>query len=128
MSSCPSGVSGTQRSSIPRSAASMCHGTMLAWCSISVSTTTSPGPRLARPHAAAIRFIASVAFLVKMISSEPGALTNRATARRAFSYASVASPASRYELRLIGAYDRSRNSDIASITRRGFWLVLPESR
>ena len=41
-SSWPSSVSGTQRSSMPRSAASMCHGTMLAWCSIWVSTTTSP--------------------------------------------------------------------------------------
>ncbi len=47
----PSSSMGSQRSSMPRSAASMCHGTMLAWCSISVSTTTSPRPRWVRPQA-----------------------------------------------------------------------------
>ena len=45
-SSWPSSVSGTQRSSMPRSAARMCHGTMLAWCSICVSTTTSPAAQV----------------------------------------------------------------------------------
>ena len=55
------------------------------------------------PQDMAMRFIASVAFLVKTTSSADGALIKRATARRAPSYASVASPASRYELRLIGA-------------------------
>jgi hypothetical protein len=49
-SSWPSSVSGTQRSSMPFDWASMCHGTMLAWCSMCVSTTTSPSPRLAPPH------------------------------------------------------------------------------
>ena len=27
-----------------------CQGTMLAWCSICVISTASPGPRFARPH------------------------------------------------------------------------------
>ena len=57
-----------QRSSMPRSSASISHGTMLAWCSMSVSSTTSPRPRFARPHVAATRLIASVAFLVKITS------------------------------------------------------------
>ena len=78
-----------------RSAASMCHGTMLAWCSISVSTTTSPAARWARPHDWATRLSASVAFLVKTISSGWPALTKRATPWRAPSKASVASAASR---------------------------------
>ena len=82
-SSRPSAVSGIQRSSMPRSAASMCHGTTLAWCSMWVSTTTSPAPRLARPHAWATRLSASVAFFVNTISSAWPALTKRATLARA---------------------------------------------
>ena len=63
---------------------------MLAWCSISVITTASPGPRLAPPQERATRFMASVTFLVNTISSADGAFTNRATAARAVSMASVA--------------------------------------
>ena len=44
------GRRGIQRISKPFSAASWCHGTMLAWCSSWVSTTASPAPRLAAPH------------------------------------------------------------------------------
>ena len=61
-------MSGIQRSSTPRSGARMCHGTMLAWCSISVSTITSPSWRLARAQLYATRLIASVTFLVNTIS------------------------------------------------------------
>ena len=78
-SSRPSGVSGSQRISKPFSAASICQGTMLAWCSIWVSSTASPSPRLAPPHDRATRFIASVAFLVKTSSRSAGALTKRFT-------------------------------------------------
>ena len=85
---------GIQRSSMPFSAASMCHGTMLAWCSISEMTTASPGPRLAPPHDRAMRFIASVAFFVKMTSDADGALMKRATLARAPSIAAVARTAS----------------------------------
>ena len=35
---------------MPRSSRSISHGTRLAWCSISVSSTASPAWRLARPH------------------------------------------------------------------------------
>ena len=47
-SSWKSSVIGIQRSSTPRSSTRMCHGTTLAWCSISVMTTGSPGPRFFR--------------------------------------------------------------------------------
>ena len=56
-SSRPSGVSGSQRISKPFSAASICQGTMLAWCSIWVSSTASPSPRFAPPHDRATRFM-----------------------------------------------------------------------
>ena len=71
----------------------MCHGTMLAWCSISLSTIASAGPRFEPPHERATRFMASVAFLVKTISSALGAETNRATSARARSICSVAAAA-----------------------------------
>ena len=55
-----------------------CHGTKFEWCSSSVTTTTSPGPRLLRPHEYATRLIASVALRTKMISRTSGALMKRA--------------------------------------------------
>ena len=94
-SSWPSAVSGTQRSSMPRSAASMCHGTMLAWCSMCVSTTASPAFMFVRAHDHTTRLSASVAFFVKTTSRVCGALMKRRTLSRAPSYASVASAASR---------------------------------
>ena len=67
---------------------------MLAWCSISVSTMTSPERRLARPQVWATRLRASVAFLVKTISREgSGAPMNRPTLWRAASNRRVASSA-----------------------------------
>ena len=98
-SSVPSAVTGIQRSSTPFSAASMCHGTMLAWCSSSVSTTASPSPRLARPHVLATRLMASVAFLANTTSALLGALMNAFTLSRAPSRPAVASLASWYEPR-----------------------------
>ena len=67
-----------------------CHGTRLAWCSISVRTIWSPRAMLRRPHEYATRLIASVALRVKTISWLSGALMNRATLARAASYAAVA--------------------------------------
>ena len=55
---------------MPFSAWSICQGTMLAWCSMWVSTTTSPSARLARPQDCTTRLSASVAFLVKTISAD----------------------------------------------------------
>ena len=60
-----------------------CHGTKFEWCSSSVITTTSPGPRLSCPQAYATRLIASVALRVKTISRAAGALRNARTFSRA---------------------------------------------
>ena len=83
----------TYSSRAPRSCASICHGTMLEWCSISVRAITSPSPTLLRPHDHATRLIASVALRVKIVSPgvEP---VNAAMRPRAPSNISVASAAS----------------------------------
>ena len=47
-SSWPSSVTPNQRSVAPVRSHSSCHGTMLEWCSISVMTISSPGPRRSR--------------------------------------------------------------------------------
>ena len=69
-----------------------------------------------------------MAFLVKISSWGWGALMKRCAFSRAPSYASVASAASLYALRLIGVYAVSMNRVMASMTTRGFWLLLAESR
>ena len=71
-----------QRSSAPDRSHASCHDTMLEWCSISVITTLSPGPR---SIVRASRFSPSVAFLVKITSLREGALMKRATLSRASS-------------------------------------------
>ena len=58
--------------------ATNCHGTKFEWCSSSVITTTSPGPRLSSPQAYATRLIASVALRVKTTSRAAGAFRRRA--------------------------------------------------
>ena len=60
-----------------------CHGTKFAWCSSSVITTTSPGPRFSRPQAYATRLSASVALRVKITSRLDGALMYARTFSRA---------------------------------------------
>ncbi len=55
---------------------------MLAWCSISESTISSPACK-DLPNDEATRLIASVPPLVKTISLVEGALISRATAARA---------------------------------------------
>ena len=71
----------------------MCHGTKFEWCSISVTTTVSPGPTFARPHEYATRFTASVAFLQKIVA-RAGQFSHAAMRSRAPSNSSVASAAS----------------------------------
>ena len=75
-------------------AASSCHGTMFEWCSISVSTISSPSRRFASPQARAIRLMDSVVFRVNTMSSAFAAPMWRAAFSRTPSYASVASTAS----------------------------------
>ena len=66
---------------------------MLAWCSIWVSTTASPAPRLALPQVLATRLRASVTFLVNTMPRSEGAPMKRATLPRASSISRVASSA-----------------------------------
>mmetsp|Transcript_44379 Transcript_44379/g.106626 ORF Transcript_44379/g.106626 Transcript_44379/m.106626 type:complete len:201 (+) Transcript_44379:548-1150(+) len=73
----------------PRSLASICHGTRLEWCSITVRMISSPSPRFVRPHVCATRLIASVAPRVKITSDRDAALMKPATLSRAPSYESV---------------------------------------
>src|SRR3954470_51577 len=104
---------------------------MLEWCSISVMTTSSPGPTWRSPgHAIvfATRFSASVAFLVKITSSRDGALRNEATLSRACSKASVDSAPSWCTARATLALCRSRWSTIVSMTTCGFCEALALSR
>ena len=79
----PSSSSGSIRKSAPALCATYCHGTKFEWCSSSVTSTTSPGPRLFIPQAYATMLIASVAFLVKTISRAEGTLRKRPTVSRA---------------------------------------------
>ena len=67
--------SGSPLNIAPVRPATYCHGTKLEWCSRSVTTTRSPGPRLSRPQAYATRFSASVAERVKITSRSDGAFT-----------------------------------------------------
>jgi hypothetical protein len=83
MSRRPSSSTGMNFSTTPLRSRRKCHGTMLAWCSISDSTISSPAFRL-RPNELATKFTASVALLVQTTSSR-SALMNFATVSRAFS-------------------------------------------
>ena len=86
---------GMCRNEAPVRCAMNCHGTKFAWCSSSVTTTTSPGPRLSSPQAYATRLIASVALRVKITSRSDGAFSRPATVLRAPSNPSVARSESR---------------------------------
>ena len=131
-SSRPSSVSPNQRSVAPLRSVSSCHGTMLEWCSISVISTSSPGPIASGPSAQAsvfaTRLIASEAFLVKITSSRDGALRNAATLSRPPSKPAVDSAPSWCMARATLALCRSRWSTIASITTCGFCEVFALSR
>mmetsp|Transcript_43754 Transcript_43754/g.126399 ORF Transcript_43754/g.126399 Transcript_43754/m.126399 type:complete len:223 (-) Transcript_43754:409-1077(-) len=89
-SSAPFGERRAKRRLQPTSPASICHGTRFEWCSITVSTISSPARMFALAHVLATKFIASLAFRVKMISDGSAAPTNLATFARAPSKASVA--------------------------------------
>ena len=131
-SSRPSSVRPNHRSVAPVRSVSSCHGTMLEWCSISVMTTSSPGPTRRSPSAhakvLARRFRASVMFLVNTTPSRSGAPMKVATLSRAASKASVDSAPRVCIARAMLALWRSRWSTIVSMTTWGFWLVFAESR
>ena len=74
----------------PVRSASNCHGTMLLWCSISVSRISSPALTFFVPQRCATRLMPSVVPRVKIISSALRALMNFAARVRAASNAAVA--------------------------------------
>ena len=131
-SSRPSSVSPNQRSVAPLRSVSSCHGTMLEWCSISVISTSSPGPTASGPSAQAsvlaTRLTASEAFLVKITSSRDGALRKAATLSRPPSNPAVDSAPSWCMARATFALCRSRWSTMASMTTCGFCEVFALSR
>ena len=87
----PSSVTENQRSVAPVRRHNCCQGTRLAWCSISVTTISSPGPtwNLWRSSSAvaalliayATRLTASVAFLVNTTSSESAPMNDAIVSR-----------------------------------------------
>ncbi len=89
-SSRPSSVTSNHRNVAPVRSHASCHGTMLEWCSITDTTTSSPGPSFAVSVWAA-RLSASDAFFVNTTSSGRAAPRNPATIDRAPSNAAVAS-------------------------------------
>ena len=92
-SSWPSSVTPMYSSVAPRSSQINCQGTTSEWCSISVTSTRSPGFRFARPQAWVTRLSEAVALAVKIVSSRVDP-SHAATLSRAPSYSSVASEAS----------------------------------
>ena len=95
MSSSPPGVMGANTTRAPVMVATICHGTMSEWCSISVTRISSPSRSVRVPHAQATRLMASVAFLASTSPSR-GWFTRRAAAVRPASKRSVASAAISY--------------------------------
>ena len=83
--SSPSASTGTTANSAPVLPAMYCHGTKFEWCSSSVASTRSPGPRLSSPQPYATVLIAAVTFRVKTISRADPAFTNARTVSRAAS-------------------------------------------
>jgi hypothetical protein len=81
-SSAPSGPTGTTRSTAPVRWATTCQGTMLEWCSATVSTISSPACRVVPPQAWATRLIPAVVPWVNTISSADRAFRNRRTTSR----------------------------------------------
>ena len=81
---------GITRTFIPLRSACNCHGTMLEWCSIADTMTSSPSCMKAAVKLEATRFMLSVVPRVKMISRVEPAFMNPLTRSRAASCRSVA--------------------------------------
>ena len=94
----PRSSTGTTTSFAPFSAARICQGTMLEWCSIPVTRISSPGPTLARPQAWATRFTPSVVaagedHLARLGADEAGDLLPRPLEGRRGPLGQVVDPA-----------------------------------
>ena len=81
---------GITRRTMPRCMACSCQGTMLLWCSIVETMTSSPACICDRQKVAARRLMLSVVPRVKMISLVERALMNLRTVSRLASCSSVA--------------------------------------
>ena len=81
-SSSPRSVMGQTFSVAPVCSHTSCQGTMFEWCSIQVTSTSSPGRRFERPQLDATRLMPSVQPLVKTTSRVSAALMNRFTTAR----------------------------------------------
>ena len=75
---------------MPFLAACSCQGTMLEWCSMTLTITSSPSRIMASQKELTTRLMLSVVPRVKTISSVLPALTNCLTVSRAASCRSVA--------------------------------------
>jgi hypothetical protein len=89
MSSEPSSSTGATTRWAPVASVTSCQGTMLAWCSMPVISTSSPGWSIGRTNDWATRLIASVAPRTNTTSRSSGALMKRWTIPRTFSNAWV---------------------------------------
>ena len=83
MSSTPCASIGTTFSTAPVCSATICHGTMLEWCSMRDKRISSPGFRRGRAKLYATRLSAAVQPRVKTISADSRALKKRAIRSRA---------------------------------------------
>ena len=83
--SSPRSSTGATTSFAPVASQTICQGTMLEWCSISVSSTSSPAARRGRAKHQATRLSPSVALRVNTTSDGSGAPRKRATRSRAAS-------------------------------------------
>ena len=126
--SSPRSLMGATTSLAPFSWQSICHGTMLEWCSMAVMSTSSPGPTRCLPKVKATRLMASVVPRTKMISEACFALRKRRTRSRAPSYAAVARSERKCTPRWTLAFSWSKKRAIDSTTWRGFCVVAALSR
>ena len=94
MSSEPSPSIPAATSFAPVRSAAICHGTMLAWCSMAVTRISSPLLRFCSPHEHAARLRDSVAPRVNTAQYSPPAPKNFSILARESSYPRVARPAS----------------------------------
>ena len=81
----PRSLIGATASFAPFSSQSICHGTMLEWCSSAEIRTSSPARTFDRPYVCATRLIPSVVPRTKTISRVSPALMKSRIFSRAFS-------------------------------------------
>ena len=127
-SSSPRSLMGITLTTMPRLRAWSCQGTMLEWCSMTETMTSSPSVMQASAKDDATRLRPSVVPRVKTISEVERALMKRRTVSRAASWSSVACWESQCTPRCTLELTLRYSSRMASRTHSGFWVVAPLSR